>query len=320
MTDILRLLTLLAILTCALGCDETQRIRSQGGPDRVYGSIEALASAGGTLYLGNRRTGVSRFDQKTQSWENMDSPIALVFTLAVDHATLYVGGAGGIYRLEPDGKTFTEIPAWTHQIVRGLAVERNTIYAIFDKKLVRSTDGGLSWDEMDTRPWHDFQRVMSVVVEGNTIYVFTDRQGVFLSSDGGERWTVIKGLPDQPSGLSINLPLLLDKNTLYIGTTTGVYRLLKDTTTAIPTGIHDWAIISLETFDNALYAGSFRNGLFRSYDGGKSWRNIGFSGERINAIAGFGNRLYVGTRKSLFYSEAKGVTWQKLNKGLDFEI
>lgn len=326
MTDRLRLLTLLAIVTCALGCDQTAQVIQIGEegispplPSMIYGSIEALASAGGTLYLGNRRGGVLQFNHKTESWEYMEFPEYFAFSLAVDDTTLYVGGVAGIYRLEPDGETFTEIgtPGLPTQIVRALAVEGDTIYAIFDKKLGHSTNDGLSWDEVDTRPWHDSQRIMDVVVEGNIHCVFTERQGVFLSLDGGERWTAIKGVPDLESNLFFYPTLLLDKNTVYIGTTTGVYRFPHGTTTAIPAGLHDWFIISLEMFRTALYAGSFKNGLFRSYDGGKSWQNLGFVGERISAIAHSDNRLYVGIwNKGVFYSKDKGNTWFPLNKGL----
>ena len=303
----------ICLLSC--GCEEGQELKEQ-----TVNTIKDLESVGGTLYLAADEDGVFKLNNKSQSWEWID--LLYAQSLAGKDATLYVGEWAGIYRLEADGSSFTRITKeydeWVNRPVRALAVEGDTIYAIRNRTLVRSTNRGLRWHEIRTRPWHDFQRLMSLAVQGDTIYILTERQGVFRSVDRGDSWTPIKGLPDQPSGLLFNLPLLLDKNTLYIGTFTGIYRLPTGASTVTPAGLDNQYIISLDASRNALYTATAENGIFRSDDGGETWHSIGLKGTTGRTLAVFENRLYVGTNhEGIFYTADEGHTWHPLNKELN---
>lgn len=77
-------------------------------------------------------------------------------------------------------------------------------------------------------------------------------------------------------------------------------------------------VFSLAASETALYACVWQEGVFRSADGGKSWRNIGLRGVNAQTLAMFDNRLYVGTwgRNGVFYTDDEGKTWHPLNQGL----
>ncbi len=74
-----------------------------------------------------------------------------------------------------------------------------------------------------------------------------------------------------------------------------------------------------ETIDGVLLAGTERAGIFRSTDNGNNWTfvNTGLSNPPgrswgVTAIAEKGNKIYVGTENSLYFSTDIGNTWQRV--------
>ena len=73
---------------------------------------------------------------------------------------------------------------------------------------------------------------------------------------------------------------------------------------------------------NTLYAGTFGNGVFKSIDGGASWRqaNTGLTDLRVRALAvnpKAPNTLYAGTSGGgVFKSTDGSATWQSAGTGL----
>lgn len=216
MKDIFRLLMVLTIAIGSTGCSE----RSQEPTAKTVSQIQALARVGDTLYLGSLWDGLFQLNNKSSLWKRMKYyPDFSAYTFDVNDTTLYVGG-NGIYRLELDGETFTEItphsPEWLLQPVNALAVEGARIFAIFRNILGRSVDGGLSWHQIHPSGEEDVD-VLNIAVKENTIYALTEKQQVFVSTDNGLKWSAINGLdelleiPAPPS-----LPLLLSQNTLTL--------------------------------------------------------------------------------------------------------
>lgn len=73
------------------------------------------------------------------------------------------------------------------------------------------------------------------------------------------------------------------------------------TTTVMPAGINNIYINSLVATSTTLYAGTLKNGVFRSEDRGQNWEYIGlrdisgFFGPPKCTLAVVGTRLFVGT-------------------------
>ena len=325
MTDILRLLMLLAIGICALGCDNTslwpgskEVEDGQGVTERTAQDIRAMARVGDTLYLGTYKDGLFRLNNRRQSWERIPGFSFSPISLATDNTTLYVGQGAAIYRLGPDDENVTRItPLAKEWITEGLAVEGDTIYAIRQTLLLRSKDRGNSWHQIQPPNGADVG-IHSLAVKGNTIAVFTANQEVFYSTDDGEKWTVIsQGLPDTKLPTWTRAPLHFYKNTLYIGTIEGLYRLIEGTNTFISAGLDGRYVTSIVTSQNALYVGTWHTGVFRSTDGGER-QKIGPRGVSVTTLALFDNRLYVGSFiQGVFYTYDEGNSWHPLNKGLN---
>ncbi len=313
---------LLTIALCVLGCGEGAEHEQPISAQNIIG----LASVRDTLYVVDLWDGVWRLNNKTESWELILTDAPLVDAIAVDDNTLYLATSSGVYRLEPDGETFTRIIPESAPL---LVADGSYFYFSWNDLLHRrKKDGGaesLEIPQMSTR-----SVITSIAAQGDNIFVSTYntatfKHALFSSVDGGHSWTAINGVPFISSNpVTKQKSLQLYQSTLYITTRDGVYRLPIGTTTPIPAGLNDYAVISLLVeSETTLYATASRKSteanitLFRSDDGGKNWQNIGIEG--FIAMAVFDNQLYVGSRsgEGVFYTDDAGATWHPLNKGLN---
>lgn len=78
---------------------------------------------------------------------------------------------------------------------------------------------------------------------------------------------------------------------------------------------------SIYSYENALYIGTFSDGIFRSTDAGLTWDdfNTGLSNSAKNiiSITGVDNFLFIGTDESGVYRiNLNGGTWESFNNGL----
>jgi len=136
----------------------------------------------------------------------------------------------------------------------------------------------------------------------NTVYAGVDVGGVYRSDDYGETWIPANRGLDWPSDrLVAALAIDPETGTLYLGA--GGYGkggIFKSTDKG-----ESWKLLSRKVIFNSrgvqqnrgrglividpsdsrvIYAGSYRDGLFRSVDGGETWINIGLKGRRISSI------------------------------------
>ena len=87
-----------------------------------------------------------------------------------------------------------------------LADEQRLFVGTFDSGLLRSVDGGESWERL---AGIDEDAVMSVAIapdDPDTLYAGTEPSAVYRSHDGGEHWTRLDGLTDLPSADSWSFP------------------------------------------------------------------------------------------------------------------
>ncbi len=136
----------------------------------------------------------------------------------------------------------------------------------------------------------------------NIVYAGIDVGGIYRSRDYGENWfPANKGL-DWPSDRLV-AALAIDSNSgaLYLGAggygKGGIFRstdkgeswrLLTRKVIFNSRGVQQsrgrGLIVIDPTGSGAIYAGSYKDGLFRSVDGGKTWSYRGLKGKRISSI------------------------------------
>ena len=161
--------------------------------------------------------------------------------------------------------------------------------------------------------------VNCVSVNGNILYSGTGKS-VYVSSDRGNEWKrLATNLPDVNS-------ILAYKNSLFVGTVTGLYRISTDGSVSqqINLGVTT-SVNSIVLKDSIIYVGT-GNGIFLSGDGGTNWsamknmpqlKDIEALKVEDGYIIAAGNSSTVG---DLYVSSDNGNSWKtgnldKLNLG-----
>ena len=236
-------------------------------------------------------------------WTQVDEPgiLGTVGTLSVtSENTLYaVIGDESLYKLPVGEDTWQLVNAdFLHQDTRGdipIAERDGTLYIIPSNELFASTDSGETWHLVGTCPkWY----VRELMITEDAFYLCLSG-GIFRSDDGGDSWEVmIDGLDSRFAERSGIHALRMNRDTLFVGTDLGLYRLNAKTWEHLQLPVDDTVgVRSLAVSGDRLYVAVWVNILnfygapkdiwerlwkgemrswwiFRSTDGGDSWKDI----------------------------------------------
>ena len=317
------------------------------GPPGFGGTVVLHPTKPGWLYLkaGGR---VYRSTDAGLSWKS-GPPIALkVDALTVDprHGSiLYAGTNDGVLKSTDAGRTwrrsglrpapgrsrgYADSEGWVYSIAVDPADSRN-VYAItrgLEKTVAfRSRDAGATWQAMRPSTPRDMREIHAA---GSGILYIASRfseelpEGVLRSTDGGTTWRgVLNGV----------WSIAVDPN--RAGTVWAVGGGLLVTrdggTTWQSLGVapaNDTTAIALDPRrPRTLYLSTRQSGVFRSVDGGRTWRAFGTSGK---ARAGRGPQLaellaidprepgtlYAGDAFGVVATVNDGATWRRADTGV----
>jgi photosystem II stability/assembly factor-like uncharacterized protein len=227
-----------------------------------------------------------------------------------DPATVYAGTSVGVFKSRDRGASWSNagLIGWA---VASLAIDpRNpsTLYAVTvtwgddfgGSQVFKSTDGGASWNEAGSglpsqRSW--IQLLVIAPQNTDTLYALTggDRRELFKSTDGGESWAPTAGLPGRLYFLAAAVDPQ-NSSTLYAAAN-GVDGAGRPVVTVFkskdggaswnkadsglpgaPKGIGMIQVVPSgglaidPTNSSTLYATMFGIGVYKSTDGGASWR------------------------------------------------
>lgn len=313
-------------------------------------SVHALAidpSRPKTLYAGTWDQGVWKTTDGGATWKRVlynEPKQSTILAIEIDPknpqtvvAATDTGMGEGVYRSTDGGATWARSTQGLPEHFRLYAMAMapgapSTIYATPGEGVIKSTDGGRTWKEVGAGSAIAKKLVRSLAVDPSSpdvVFAGTLNSGAFKSTDGGTTWkAAARGMDDQHVyGLFIE-PSRPD--TVWAGISNGVLRT--------EDGGQRWAETTsgygymhfgplLPDLDKAkaggMYAGSSREGVVKSSDGGKTWKGpgTGFTAHDVTAVVtdpGSPSTIWVGTRANgIFRSTDSGATWQLLEEGLD---
>lgn len=252
---------------------------------------------------------------------NMAGRVADVEGVAGNPNVVYVGSAsGGIWKTTNGGNTWRPIFERQGTISVGdIALEpgnpdvvwvgtgesavRNSVS--FGDGVYKSTDGGRTWQHVGLRDTEHVSKIIVSPRDPNTVYVGAlghafgpnEERGVFMTTDGGRTW----------------------RRTLYIDNQHGVADM--DIDPQNPNIVYA-AMWFFERKPWTHRSGSERGGLFRSLDGGLTWKKLEGLPKLIGRIGvavapSNPNVVYAITEAkegTLWRSDDRGETWRNVSK------
>lgn len=287
------------------------------GPGDYVESLVPLASSPRTILAGTFFLGVVRkqgFEPWTQSSQGIQgnylhevsAPQGRVYATAVDH----------LWRRSPEDKQWSYV---RQKDISHIAVDPANPLKLFEtsyQKSTVSTDGGKTWKGAGPYDSVTFSPSNSAII------YFTSNSNFFKSTDGG---TTVQRLPLLVSAEQIQVDAS-DPNTLYF---LEYYRgMLKSsdggrTMSAINTGLNPLTVRSFAQLGprNSLLAIEYTNDVFRTDNGGASWRhlskipgNSGSSDRYLNPLPIYpvdwnGEHFFVVSGNRLMETTNGGKTW-----------
>ncbi|MCK5178414.1 MAG: hypothetical protein KAR32_02710, partial [Candidatus Omnitrophica bacterium] len=113
---------------------------------------------------------------------------------------------------------------------------------------------------------------------------------------------------------------------IYAGTSKALYKSIDNgrnyrmilRLSGEPKGVND---IFIPSDDSEIVYAATDAGLYESLDGGKAWKRIYFSSDakvqRCLSVIRYGDMIYLGTQKGLFYKRRREAQWNQVKEGLD---
>ena len=174
---------------------------------------------------------------------------------------------------------------------------------------------GQSYAQWEKTNFPDTIKVNTIVIKDSSIFVGTEGEGIFVSTNNGENWTGSnKGLQD-----TIIHTICILGNSIFAGTETGVSVSTDngENWRSINSGLSGLGVWSLEARtdpagDTTIFAGVW-SGLYSSTDWGENWEATSLSSTTapVNSIIIYKNFIYAATFSAgIFLSLDNGLTWK----------
>ncbi len=293
--------------------------------------IYALAANHQNVFAGSFGAGIFQSSDSGQSWVAIDSGLtdSSVVALTADGSELWAGmNDGGLFFAGNNGDTWSNLSSGL------LANPAVNVFSGSGENILCGTsnygtvflseDAGMDWTRANLRLEDSYSEVLSLALQGNSVFAGTFGEGIFHSTDGGENWITVN------NGLMVNTDitaLAFDGTTLFAGTGVGLY--LSTDNGASWNSSSDLSYIGVNALvvtDGNILAGTYGNGIYISYDEGQLWfpSDSGFNSlpwegncPTVNTFVVSGHDVFAGTSDSgIFRSSDEGMHWTPVSTGL----
>lgn len=299
-----------------------------------------------TLYAGTRG-GVYRSVDGGDNWVLNNTGLTglgiLSLTLDGPRGILYAGTPEGIYQGSADGTgSWVSIGASSMESVTSIMIDPSDFLILYATSatggIFKSTDGGAAWSTINQGLTTTDIRAILIHPQNQNLLYAGGVGTLFKSTDGGGQWTAIdlgslENVSNPLPAASIKSMISTSGNILYAGGSAGVFKSVNQgrAWTAVNTRLASREVQALAAHPDQpgiLYAALSGDGIYKSLDGGASWREEnGPASQPAQQITKFVSslivdpsdptRLYAGTSGGGVFRGTVGsdghLTWSPMN-------
>jgi len=300
-------------------------------PHTLYAGVWVMDHPDGGIYI-------SRDEGRTwkEAPEMHGQSVRSLTQARSDPRVLVAGTLGGVYRTDDRGQHWHEIsPPGSSEIheVESVAIDpydAQTIYAGTWHLPWRTMDGGAHWSNIKEGVIDDSD-VFSMIVDPSrpSVMFLSACSGIYRSDNYGGDFRKVEGIPATARRTRSLRMDPADRNTVYAGTTEGLYKTEDGgehwTRTTGPDVIVNDVYIDPRNPKHVLLA-TDRSGILASEDGGVGFEssNTGFSQRQVSTLLADNQAhgtLYAGVINDKIYggvfsSTDEGRTWKQQSDGL----
>lgn len=261
---------------------------ARGPFDQSAASVQALVVTGsGAVYAGSFGHGIFRTTDRGSTWVpvggGVTDPFILSLTVARDGAVYAGTFRGGVFRSHDDGKSWQSVNAGLKRLeVKALLAADDGLYAGTSDGVYRLNELEDRWSVVTTGLDDVLVHALARSTDG-TLYAGTSGKGVLRFKRHSSGWSRMQHGLKNHEGMIENFirVLVIDQ-------------------------------------DQSILAGTFDGGVFRSADGGLTWRSISraLPNDSIRGIVLLDQGVIVATGNGVFRTSDKGKQWIPVNKGL----
>lgn len=299
------------------------------------------------LYVGAPSGGLWKTVNEGLNWEVLTDhlPVMGVSAIAIDYTDtdiIYIGTGDkdandtysiGVLKSMNGGTTWDETGLdWDIGYERTISKllihpdDPEILFAAASDGLYKSTDGGDSWYMVQSGDIDDIEFKPD---DPDVVYAVT--KTFYRSTDGGESFSAITGLPGQYR-VQIAVTEANSDYVYFFSSRDGIYRsedsglTFSKRSNQPNNGIQDWYDLAFAVSHvNAEEVHLGEINTYKSTDGGQSWgqttdwiwpNNIGYTHCDIHELVFFGNTLYVGSDGLISKTTDGGSNWTNLSEGL----
>lgn len=313
---------------------------TSGGPagGNTIESVAIHATNPATVYAGGGASNKGALKSTTggSSWSPINNGLALdpvhfplqsINTMVVDHQNpnvVYAGGfLDGVFKSTDGGGSWSPANGTPKVVGTGIVEmamdpkNSNVIFAGATGGLFKTVNGGATWERKEVGLGDKYIFAIAFDPQNtNTVYVATQLNQVYKSTNGGDSWTPSStGLPTGVGEVTANALAVDPTNSSVVylaGSTGGVYKSMnggltwqQTSQTALSTVTTAVAIDPANTA--TVYAGTLASSVFRSTDHGETWVKIsegmGNLGIKNFAVSSSGQCIYAATLNGVFQRE-----------------